>query len=98
MSEFFMNVKEAVKKAIEYIKDLFESENLENVGLEEVVLNEAEDLWEVTIGFSRPWDYPKPGLVTGLSPQHPKREYKVVAIDNKSGEIKSIKIREVKNA
>jgi len=93
-----MDVKEAVKKAIEYIKDVFDSEHLENIGLEEVVLNEADDVWEITIGFSRPWDYPKPGLVTGLQPQNPKREYKVVRIDNKSGEVKSIKIREIKNA
>ena len=93
-----MNVKEAVKKAIEYINDVFEAEQLEHIGLEEVVLNEDEDIWEVTIGFSRPWDYPKPGLVTGLQPQNPKREYKVVRIDNKSGEVKSIKIREIKNA
>jgi len=93
-----MNVKDAVKKAIEYIADVFESENPENIGLEEVVLNEDDDVWEVTIGFSRPWDYPKGGLITGLQAQNPKRQYKVVRIDNKSGEVKSIKIREIKNA
>ena len=94
-----MNVKEAVKKAIEYIADVFESEHPENIGLEEVVLNESKDTWEVTIGFSRPWDHhPKGGLVTGLQPQNPKRQYKVVRLDNKTGEIESIKIREIENA
>ena len=93
-----MNVKEAVKKAIEYVADVFESEHLQNVGLEEVVLNDAEDAWEVTIGFSRPWDYPKGGLVAGLQPQNPKRQYKIVRIDNESGNVKSIKIRELTNA
>ncbi|MCD5406190.1 MAG: hypothetical protein LRZ99_00675 [Desulfotomaculum sp.] len=93
-----MNVKEAVKKAIEYLVDIFESERPENFGLEEVVFNEHADVWEVTIGFSRPWDYPRSGLITGLQSQNPQRQYKVVRVDAKSGEIKSIKIRETKNA
>ena len=93
-----MNVKDAVKKAIEYIADIFKSENPESIGLEEVILNEHENIWEVTIGFSRPWDYPIMGLVTGLQAQRPKRQYKIVRIDNESGEVKSIKIREIKNA
>jgi|LGVF01.1.fsa_nt_gb hypothetical protein len=93
-----MNVKEAVKKAIEYIADVFKSERPKSIGLEEVILNEDANTWEVTIGFSRPWDYPKAGLVTGFfQPQNPKRQYKIVRIDNKSGEVKSIKMHEIKN-
>jgi len=92
-----MNVQDAVKKAVEHIADIYKSENPENIGLEEVILNEDTNIWEVTIGFSRPWDYPKAGLVTGFQPQNPKRQYKIVRIDNKSGEVKSIKIRELKN-
>ncbi len=92
-----MNVKEAVKKAIEYIADVFKSERPGSIGLEEVILNEDANTWEVTISFSRPWDYPKVGLVTGFQPQNPKRQYKIVRIDNKSGEVKSIKMREIKN-
>jgi len=92
-----MNVKDAARKAINYIADVFFTENLESIGLEEVILNEDDNTWEVTIGFSRPWDYPKAGLVTGFQPQIPKRQYKIVRIDNKSGEVKSIKMREIKN-
>lgn len=93
-----MNVKHAVKKAVEYIVDIFESEKLENIGLEEVVLNEAEDMWEVTVGFSRPWDHQKSGLIASVQALNPRRRYKIVQIDNESGEVKSIKIREVANA
>ena len=93
-----MNVKEAVKKAIEHIADLFQGEKPENIGLEEVVLNETDDVWEVTIGFSRPWDYPKAGLLANIQPNDPKRQYKIVKIDNKSQKVKSIKIREIENA
>jgi hypothetical protein len=92
-----MDVKEAVKKAIEYVTDVFQSENPENVGLEEVTLNEMDNVWEITVGFSRPWDYPKQGIVTGLQPQNPKRQYKVVSVDADSGEVKSIKIRTLPN-
>lgn len=93
-----MDVKEAVRKAVAYVSDVFESENPENIGLEEVVLNESNNLWEITIGFSRPWDHPRSGVVTGFQPQPPKRQYKVVSIDNDSGEVKSIKIRELPSA
>ncbi|TYT73286.1 hypothetical protein [Desulfobotulus mexicanus] len=92
-----MDVKGAVKKAVEYVSDVFQSENLENVGLEEVFLNDVDNVWEITVGFSRPWDYPKQGIVTGLQPQNPRRQYKVVSVDADSGEIKSIKIRALSN-
>lgn len=91
-----MDVKEAVKKALCYIKDIFGDENPENIGLEEVVFNDADNMWEVTVGFSRPWDYSKGGGV--LKPAYPRREYKVVLIEDDSKEFKGIKIRELKHA
>jgi len=87
-----MDVKEAVKKAIEYVSDIFEPEQPQNIGLEEVVFNEDENAWEVTVGFSRPWDHPKSVLAT--QSLNPTRQYKVVKIDNESGEAIAIKIRE----
>jgi hypothetical protein len=87
-----MNVKEAVKKAIEHVSDIFEPEQPQNIGLEEVVFNEDENAWEVTVGFSRPWDHPKSVIAT--QSLNPARQYKVVKIDNESGEAIAIKIRE----
>jgi hypothetical protein len=106
-----IGMKEAVTKAIESIADMFEAENLENIGLEEVSLNETENVWEITVGFSRPWD--KGSLMGDLArqankfqldlmrnsnPLAVKRAYKVVKVDSASGMVKSIKIREVQNA
>ena len=88
-----MNAKEAVKKAMNYLIDLYQSEQIENVGLEEVRFNDERDVWEVTIGFSRPWDYPKSGPLSELYNSTPRRNYKVVVIDDQSGELKSIEIR-----
>lgn len=93
-----MNVKNAIKKAIEYVADVFEAEHPENIGLEEVFLNEQENVWEVTIGFSRPWDHQKGGLIASMQALNPTRQYKTVKIDNLTTEVKSIRIREMKNA
>lgn len=94
-----MDVKEAVKMAMEQFMDIFQSEPIENVALEEVVFNSEDNVWEVTIGFSRPWDYPKNNsLVANLRTERPIRSYKVITIDDESGIVKSIKIRSPRNA
>jgi hypothetical protein len=96
-----MDVKDAVKKAIQYVAEIFESEGLENLGLEEVFLNESDNVWEVTVGFSRPWDHPKTRaglLASAMQGTNPTRQYKIVTIDNATEDVKSIKIREIKNA
>ncbi len=93
-----MNVKNAVKMAIEYVTDIFDTEQPENIGLEEVFLNEHDNVWEVTIGFSRPWDHQKVGLLASVQNLNPTRQYKIVKIDNDTEEVKSIKIREAPNA
>ncbi len=93
-----MNVKDAVKMATEYVADIFATENPENIGLEEVFLNEHENMWEVTIGFSRPWDHQKMGILASVQSLNPTRRYKIVKIDNITEEVKSIEIRETSNA
>jgi hypothetical protein len=93
-----MNVKDAATIAITHIIELFKDEKLSNVGLEEATYNENKKKWEVTVGFSRPWDYHEQGLVTGLQPLTPNRQYKIVHIDSKTREVKSVTIREVNNA
>lgn len=94
-----MNVKNAVNTAMEYVADIFRSENPKNIGLEEVMFNERKKIWEVTVGFSRPWDYEISGPFLGFQQkqEHPKRQYKIVRIDDESGKIISIKIRKTNN-
>jgi len=93
-----MNVRDAVKMAVEYVADIFAAERPENIGLEEVFMNEQENAWEVTVGFSRPWDYRKAGILATMEALSPRRQYKIVKINNQTGEVISIKIREIKNA
>lgn len=89
-----MEVKEVVKEAIQYVSDIFAHERPSNVGLEEITFDDSTNVWNVTIGFSRPWDYETPSAFPGLQPQIPRREYKIVRIDDATGRVKEIKIRE----
>lgn len=88
-----MNVKEAVSAAKQYIQELFADETITNLGLEEVEFNESMKEWQVTIGFSRPWD--RLGGLSGLATYpNQMRSYKVVRISNETKSIISVKNRE----
>lgn len=92
MSTVEINVKEAVKLAFEYVHDLFQAEQLTDVGLEEVEYNDALASWLVTIGFSRPWDTARGALavIAGANGLR-ARSFKVVKI--KDGQVVSLRDR-----
>ena len=81
-----MDVRSAVQKARAYLEELFQGEEITDIGLEEVVFDEAADEWSVTIGFARPWDKEKGNFVLS---EGPTRSYKVIRIDD-DGNIKSL--------
>jgi hypothetical protein len=95
-----MDVKEVVDLAKSYVKDLFVGEAIFDLGLEEVEFDEKGRRWNVTIGFSRPWDKPVYGTVgeklAALAERttSPRRSYKVVRIDDVSGRVLALKNRE----
>jgi len=91
-----MDVKEAVKTAKEYLIDLYQGEEITNVGLEEVVFEDFSNNWKITIGFSRPWDH-KNVLSVALGEGRPSRSYKVLSIDDDSGKIESLTDRILKS-
>ena len=90
-----MDVKEAVQIAQEYLTELYESEQITNVGLEEIVFDDTSNSWKITIGFSRPWDH-KNNLVGTLGDGLPERSYKVVSINGDSGKVESLVDRVLK--
>jgi len=82
-----MDVKEAVRRATEHIRVLYDEEGIRNVGLEEIDFE--DDCWEVTIGFYRGWDSAVPS-----TPAPWKRwAYKVVRIRDLTGSVVSVKHR-----
>ena len=94
-----MEVRQAVRTATDYVREIFSDEKISNLGLEEVEYVPDRSEWLVTVGFSRPWDYPKrTGQPLSLFPnevyeQPPDRDYKVVHVDETSGQVTAIKNR-----
>lgn len=89
-----MDVKEAVALARQYLKEVFAEEKIVNLGLEEVEYDDAQHLWSITLGFSRPWDDNSQGRVATFLGTPIKREYKVVKIDDRDKRGIAIKNRE----
>ena len=97
-----VGVKQAVQAAMDFVRDMYSGEKISNLGLEEVRLD--DDTWYVTVGFSRPWDYPKlqpPSLLevarTNLGSRtesSPDRDYKVVKVDQSTGEVIGMEMRD----
>ncbi|PWN56198.1 hypothetical protein [Abyssibacter profundi] len=91
-----MKVKDAVTLAKTHVVELFADEDVRNVGLEEVELDIDHKQWLVTIGFSRPWDEPRNTLANlAGGANFPRRSFKMVKISDTSGEVLSVKNREV---
>lgn len=84
-----MDVKEAVATAKKFVTDIFEGENLADVGLEEVVFDDGAKVWKVTVGFNRPWDRLK-GLADVMSAAPNRRSFKVVQIEDRTGRVVSL--------
>ncbi len=88
-----MDVKEAVRAAKQHLADLYASESIVHLGLEEVEYDDSHEQWRITLGFSRPWDQPFGILTT----QPSRRTYKVVVIAN-DGKAISVRNRETADA
>lgn len=92
-----MEVKQAIQTAKSYVSDIFCDEGAFNIGLEEVEFSGSR--WEVTIGFSRQWDKPPRNPFSAMtSLEQPdlravNRTYKVVEIDDESGEVIGVRNR-----
>ena len=87
-----MDVKAVVQRAKTYVADLFDDEEISNVGLEEVEFDDSVDRWIVTIGFSRPWDQ-KNTFNVALGVGRAGRSYKVLQIADLDGRVVSLRDR-----
>lgn len=94
-----MDVKEAAQTAKDYLTDLFADESITNVGLEEVEFDEFDNVWKITVGFSRPWDR-RVSIAVTLSGERPPhgRSYKVVRINDVDGVVVSLTDRLLANS
>ena len=83
-----IEIKEAVKIALDLVHDLYDPDSVKNPLLEEVVLSQDEKNWAVTIGF----DYgdkqvpAPPSFPTQSTPSRKDRIYKLILINVESGQ------------
>jgi len=84
-----LDVKEAARRASEYFAGLYDDTKIDDVQLEEVELSEDGKHWLITLSY--------PLLAAGMVPLNriSHRKYKLFTIDAETGEVKSMKIREV---
>jgi len=94
--ELIMEDKEAIRIAKGYVEDRLADESVMNVGLEEVNFQPRDNTWEITVGFSRPWNTPKSraqevmeslGAISSM-----KRSLKVIKV-SPDGKVLSMKDR-----
>ena len=87
-----MDVREAVQSAKQHLLELFDTEPISYVGLEEVDFDDKYEEWNITISFTRVWETtPLTTAISGKPPEH--RNYKVFRISDQDGRVKSIKDR-----
>ncbi len=94
-----INVQQAVMAAQNYFKSIktMMGKPIQDLRLEEVELSEDKKYWLITLGFNHPINTPKNPLgIPGIN-EIPKfeREYKIFKIDSETGQVQSMKIREV---
>ncbi len=94
-----VEVKEAVKSAVAYFKDLIADAT--NIRLEEVELSDDERSWSVTLSAQIPGTEPEtPAQIAAafsdlFLKEEKSRIYKMFTISAESGSVKSMKIRKV---
>lgn len=90
-----MDAREAIETAKRRITELFGEDGISAVRFEEI--EKADALWLVTIGFVRPMALAEAGMKGagggGLVGLYGPRVYRVVTIDDASGEVQAIRIR-----
>jgi hypothetical protein len=90
-----IDVKQAVKIAIEYVQQLYEPEQLRDLALEEVELSEDGTIWKVTLGFNGLYNEPA-NAFTALAYERmalSTRAYKVFHIRASDGAVLSMRMR-----
>ena len=92
--EPMIDVKQAVKAAEAYARELFPEPELRHLRLEEVELTGDGRHWHVTLGWVEP-GVSKNGLMFEAAPQVLPRVYKRFEVDAENGNVDSMKIREV---
>jgi hypothetical protein len=87
-----IDVKQAAQSASNFVTGLYSDRTISDVRLEEVELSEDGRYWLITLSFPPPASSVNSMLGIG------RRDYKIFKVDRDSGEVLSMKIRELQHA
>ena len=92
-----MDVKQAVRKAVDYVTDIYADASIKDVDVEEIVFDDAQDAWDITVGFFRRWSptNAEQALWRVESKRWQDRTFKVVKINDGDGRVVSMTHREL---
>jgi hypothetical protein len=89
-----MDVKEAVVAAKKWVLNTLSDESITNLGLDEVEFKDEDKTWEITLGFSRPWNGTRNAITALTGEPAPRRVYRVLKVSDDTGEVVSMKRKE----
>lgn len=90
-----MDVQDAIKQAKAFVDVVFSDEDIGQVRTEEVEFDGDRNAWLVTLGLMRPAIDTRAGQVASLLGNAVmKRSYKVFVVNNDSGAVDAVKIKQ----
>lgn len=93
-----VNIKEAIVKAMEYFDLIYDDKKYSDLQLEEVELSEDSSYWLITLGYRVPLSPKSHGislLEQAMAPTIYNKEYKILKIKSDTGDVVSMKIRQL---
>ncbi len=90
-----INVKEAIVKAMEYFDLIYDDKEYSNLQLEEVELSDDSKYWLITLGYHVPLPAKSSAVARALGSAIYNREYKILKVRSDTGDVISMKIRQL---
>lgn len=92
-----IGVKEAAAAAERYARELYSDQEIRYLRLEEVEMSNDGRFWNITLGWTEPEPTRLPAALSSVAVLHsPQRVYKIFRVDAEKGEVRSMKIRDVR--
>jgi hypothetical protein len=84
-----IDVGAAVQAAVRFLGSINEAHPPEEVAVEEIEFSEEDWKWRITLGY-----YPSGYSMAAFSGRKFDRQYRVITVDARTGEVLSMKMRE----
>lgn len=84
-----IDVKQAVSRSLQFVKEMFEEKEIANLLLEEVELTEDDAYWNVTVSWIRP--KPPKEVMDYYAPKEYERVYRTLKVRTDNGYVLSMK-------